>query len=113
VVAYREGIGQLTPCAECIGYVALLDAQYIGRKVWLQRPAQSVEGPFLVGDCGPQDVAGRQALLDRDWVVDVQYEIGVGRWDMHGPLAGVRVYFEPPPIESLHCWEDKPCHGKW
>lgn len=83
VVANRLAWGHIEPCAECIGYVALLDAESIGRRVWLQRPGEPVEGPFLVADCA---AAGhRAALRARGWVVDVDYETAQ-RWQMRGPV---------------------------
>jgi len=93
VVAYRTSIGQIAPCADCVGHVALLDQETIGRQVWLQAPGRPVEGPFLVVDCAaPRD---REYLLSRGWVVDLDWETGQ-RWGMDAPLAGVRVLFEPP-----------------
>jgi len=91
VVANRVRWGQISPCAECVGHVALLDPETIGRRVWLQAPGRPVEGPFLVVDCAaPQD---RDYLLSRGWVVDLDWETGQ-RWGMNAPLAGVRVLFE-------------------
>jgi hypothetical protein len=85
VVSYRQGIGQIQPCAECIGYVALLEPEYIGTQVWLRRPRQAAIGPFLVVDCGPQDPPGKAALKARGWAVDVDPALAA-KWDMHGPV---------------------------
>jgi len=93
VVANRIAWGQITPCAECAGYVALLDPDTIGRRVWLHAPGRAIEGPFLVVDCAkPTD---RAYLLSRGWVVDVDWETGQ-RWGMNAPLPGVRVLFDQP-----------------
>ena len=109
-MAYRESIGQLEPCLACLGFVALADAEHIGKRVWLQAPGREIEGGFLVADCGSR--ADQVARKASGWVVDVDWPTAQ-RWDMHGPIEGVRVYFEPPPIEPWHCWVDKPCDGKW
>jgi hypothetical protein len=83
VLDYRLRMGNVTECEECIGYVALLRAGDIDRRVWMQRPGEVVEGPFWV-----IDVAARHdipSLLERDWVVDIDYETAM-RWGMRGPV---------------------------
>ncbi len=96
LMEYVEGVrrerGQLPECPECVGAVALLRAGDIGRKVWLQPPGSEGVGPFLVIDCAHrEDVV---PLLDRNWVVDVSYEVGQF-WGMDRPLDGVTVYADP------------------
>lgn len=92
VEGYRQTLGQLPECPECVGTVALLRAGDIGRKVWLQAPGGERVGPFLVIDCARrQDV---DPLLARGWVVDVSYELGQA-WAMDRPLAGVTVLEDP------------------
>jgi hypothetical protein len=72
--------------------VALLRAGDIGRKVWLQPPGGEPVGPFQVIDCArSQDV---QPLLDRNWVVDVSFEVGQ-YWGINRPLDGVIVFEDP------------------
>jgi hypothetical protein len=79
-------------CPDCVGTVALLRAGDIGRKVWLQPPGGDPVGPFLVIDCARRtDV---QPLLDRNWVVDVSFEVGQ-YWGMNRPLDGVIVFEDP------------------
>lgn len=69
VLANRINMGHVVACPECIGYVALLRAGDLNRKVWLQWNDGVIEGPFLVVDAAaPQHVAH---LLARNWVVDV------------------------------------------
>jgi hypothetical protein len=96
VANYREQHGQLPPCDDCVGSVALLRAGDIGRKVWLQLPGTDVVyGPFLVVDCArTEDIPD---LLDRDWVVDVSFEVGQA-WGLTGPMDGVIVW--PDPAEA-------------
>lgn len=83
VVANRLAWGHIAPCAECIGYVALNDPDLIGQRVWLRRPGQPAEGPFLVADCG--SLAQRQARSAAGWAVDVDWQTAQ-RWQMRGPV---------------------------
>ena len=92
VLDVRDGYGQMLRCPECVGTVALLRAGDIGRKVWLQPPGGEKIGPFLVIDCARQvDV---WPLVDRNWVVDVSYELGE-LWGMNRPLDSVTVLADP------------------
>ena len=87
---YRNRLawGQIAPCAECVGYVALLDADMIGQRVYLQRDGKPPEGPFLAIDTA---AAGHRAdLLRRGWAVDVDWPTAQ-RWGMRGPIP-VRVW---------------------
>jgi hypothetical protein len=96
VVSYRQGIGQLTPCAECVGYVALLDAADIGRKVWLNLAGTpTYYGPLLVADCAGQ--AQRADLIARGWLVDVDYATWEKLGWPHAPVA-VHLVFVPPNV---------------
>ncbi len=83
VLSYRLALGQVAPCSDCAGYVALMHSGDLNRKVWLQWAGGEVEGPFLV-----IDVAATQHvpwLLARQWVVDVDYATAM-RHAMNGPL---------------------------
>ena len=92
VLDVRDGYGQMLRCPECVGTVALLRAGDIGRKIWLQPPDGEKIGPFLVIDCARQgDI---WPLVDRNWVVDVSYELGE-LWGMNRPLDGVTVLADP------------------
>lgn len=95
VYAYRLKLGQIAPCGECVGYVALLHKGDINRRVWLQWPDGGVEGPFLVIDVA----ASRHVamLLSRGWVVDVDYSTAL-RHGMAGPVP-VTV-LDAAPVES-------------
>lgn len=96
VVAYRAGIGQLAPCPDCLGYVALLEPAHIGARVWLRRPGAAIEGPYLVADCAQR--AHRDRLTRLGWVVDVDWPTAQ-RWGMAGPLTAVQVWFAAPDAE--------------
>lgn len=89
VINRRIGWGHISPDHQAkiasnyyVGYVALLRSGDIDREVWITNPLTGkVEGPFLV-----TDVAARHdipSLLNRGWVVDVDYETGK-RWQMTG-----------------------------
>ncbi len=98
VYAYRLRVGDVRACPECVGMVALLRPEHIGRKVWLEHPNGSIIGPLLVVDCArQQDMAG---LLRRKWVVDVSWELA-RQWRMRGPLADVTVHFTRPRSSDL------------
>jgi hypothetical protein len=73
VYANRLAWGQVEPCGECVGMVALIDAERIGERVWLSFDGGSSHvGPMLVVDCA---TAGhREALLARGWAVDVGWD---------------------------------------
>ena len=92
VLDVRAGHGQMLQCPECVGTVALLRAGDIGRKVWLQPPGGEKVGPFLVIDCARQEDVW--PLVDRNWVVDVSYELGE-LWGMNRPLDDVTVLADP------------------
>lgn len=92
VKGYRTARRQLPDCPECVGTVALLRAGDIGRKVWLQPPGGQRVGPFLVIDCARWEDVG--PLLDRNWVVDVSYEVGQF-WSMDRPMDDVTVLADP------------------
>ena len=92
VLSYRLQLKQVEVCGDCVGYVALLRAGDLNRKVWLQWDDGTVEGPFLV-----IDVAARHhvpSLLARSWVVDVDYPTAMRR-GMNQPIP-VTVLAAPP-----------------
>lgn len=86
----RLAWGHVQPCEECVGMVALLDREHVGKQVYLVRDGGPVEGPFLVVDCSAaQDIARHRRngkVAEVDWPT-------AQRWGMTGPLANVRVVF--------------------
>jgi hypothetical protein len=73
VYANRLAWGQVQPCGECVGMVALLDAERIGERVWLSFDGgASHVGPMLVVDCAT--AAHRADLVRRGWAVDVDWD---------------------------------------
>ena len=79
--------------------VALLDREQIGTQVYLQRPGQQPEGPFLVIDCAQR--AHRALLIKGNWAVDVDWETAK-RWEMRGPVAVmVLSAVEPPKLGDV------------
>ncbi len=96
VYAYRLQNKEVKACPECVGYVALLRAGDLNRKVWLRWADGNIEGPFLV-----IDVAARHhipLLLSRNWVVDVDYQTAL-RHGMNCPVP-VTVLANPPLIAA-------------
>ena len=78
----RLDSGRVEPCPECIGRVAMLRFGDLNRKVWIQLPDQSIEGPFLVVDAADTKHVGM--LLAREWIIDIDYETA-RRWRMFNP----------------------------
>ena len=64
---------QVEPCAECVGMVALLDAEHIGERVWLSFDGGVTQhGPMLVVDCAA--AADRERLRAKQWAVDMDWD---------------------------------------
>lgn len=82
VYANRLHWGQVQPCPECVGMVALLDCERIGSKVWL-RHNEEVVGPYLVVDCAAK--RDLSTIRKRQIVAEVSYEQGLA-WHMAGPI---------------------------
>ncbi len=85
--------GHVEACPECIGMVALLEREHLGRRVWLQRPGRPAEGPFLVVDCAA--AKNRPHLQARGLVAEVDWPTS-RRWRMAGPIDAVTIYFANP-----------------
>jgi hypothetical protein len=83
VYSYRLQLGQVVPCGECVGYVALLRKGDLGRHVYLRWADGTVEGPFLVIDVAARHHIG--LLLARGWAVDLDYQTAM-RHSMAGPV---------------------------
>lgn len=101
VYEYRIRLGQVPVCdpPKCIGYVATLRPGDLGRTLWLQRPGQAVEGPFLVVDYAAGEDFDR--LRARGLVVEVDYETAQ-RWGIQRPLQDVLVLPESPYTQRLN-----------
>jgi hypothetical protein len=72
---YRNRLawGQVAPCAECVGMVALLEPERIGERVWLSFDGGVTQiGPLLVVDCAAAQ--HRADLERRGWAVDVDWQ---------------------------------------
>ncbi|OQA45290.1 MAG: hypothetical protein BWY52_01353 [Chloroflexi bacterium ADurb.Bin325] len=102
---WRLWKGHVPECPECVDAVALLEPQYIGRKVWLRHPDGEVVGPLMVVDCA--EAKHRPNLRKRGWVADISYELAM-QWRMAGPLKGVTVLFRPPIGPAVPGWSDTP-----
>ena len=99
VVQNRVRWGQVDLSVEHDGYVALLDAEHIGRTVYLEMPDGTVSGPHLVADCAQEKHRG--SLIERGWAVDLSYELAMELGVTNGPLPGVRV------------WDSRPGQVRW
>lgn len=96
VYANRLAFGHVKPCPTCIGLVAVLDRQYVGKLAYLTRPGHAEEGPFLIADCAAAKDLVR--LQKRGLVAEVDWATAQ-RWNMQAPLYGVtvRIVARPPP----------------
>lgn len=95
VLAYRHQLRQIENCEDCIGYVALLRAGDINRKVWLQVSEDTVEGPFLVTDVAARHDIPR--LLRIGWGIDVDWETAK-RWNLRMPMVTIH---DAPPVNMI------------
>lgn len=75
---------------DVIGFVALLDAQHISKRVWIRWPDGTLDGSYLVADCA--NATDRAALIERGWAIDVD-RATARLHDMHGPIM-VTVFLE-------------------
>jgi hypothetical protein len=73
-----------------IGYVALQDKRYLGKRIFLEFPGGYFEGPFLVADCGKE--SDQEHLNEIDFSVDLSYELAVRYGVVKKPLWGVKVW---------------------
>jgi len=64
-------------CSECLGYVAMLWSSDIGRRVCVDI-GDRVMGPYLIVDSAAKKDQNR--LIDRGWVIDVQYSVWFDSW---------------------------------
>jgi len=100
--AYREGImdkvvqnrvewGQIDTSLPHIGYVALADKKYLGKRVLLELPSGEKVGPLLVADCGREQ--DQQHLKDIGFAIDLSYELAMKYIKTaEKPLPGVKVW---------------------
>lgn len=72
-----------------IGGVAMMSCADVGQSVWLHRPGNTWEGPFLVVDCAQGDDIYAIVQYRRE-VVEVGWQTKE-RWGIDQPLDGVEV----------------------
>ncbi len=87
----RLAWGHVAPCPECIGMAAVIEAEHLGDKVWIEGP-DGYEGPFLVVDCA--NAAHLEKLKERRLVAEVDWQTAQ-RWQMKGPIEGRVLWLEP------------------
>ncbi len=101
---YREGLMQkvvenrlrwrhvtAAQVAAAAGFVAVADAGYLGRTVYVEWPDGTMTGPYLVADCGAEQDQGHLQRIG--FAVDLSWELAqlyLERMDM--PRRGVRVW---------------------
>jgi hypothetical protein len=96
VADYNIGRGKLQPCAQCIGYVALMDADQMGRLVYIEWPDGSVDGPYLVADTAEEK--HRANLIARGRAAEYDFHTAERKRHL-GALAGpipVSVWYRLP-----------------
>jgi len=71
VYGNRLAMGHVKPCRECAGFVALIDCDDLGRKVWLKHDGRVI-GPLLAVDCAAR--ADLPTIRERRIVAEFSYE---------------------------------------
>lgn len=84
VLSFRLQAGHVTQCGNCVGYAALLSAEDLNRKVWIEWGDGAIEGPFLVIDAAAKHHV--TSLMQRNWVIDIDYATAM-RHGMNQPVA--------------------------
>ena len=86
---------QYAPCAECIGYVSLMEPKYLDMRVWLSNGKETL-GPFHVIDCA--NAKHLRARLAKGDVAELDTWLAK-RWGAyHYGRIRVTVYFQPPEV---------------
>lgn len=104
VYANRLAFGHVEPCPQCIGLIAVLDRQHVGKLAYVTRPGLPEEGPFLVADCAAAKDLVR--LHARGLVAEVDWQTAQ-RWGMRAPLYDVTVRIvdrEIAPVLPVAPW---------
>lgn len=107
VLENRLRAGAVVECAECVGYVAMLRAGDLNRRIWIQVDGGVIEGPFHVIDVA--DVKHVAMLLGKNWVVDVDHATAL-RWGMRGPKT-VTLMNRPPDTARTRHADNLPAPG--
>jgi hypothetical protein len=84
----RLAWGHVKPCADCTGYLAVLDRKYLGRQAYVQTGA-TVLGPLLIVDVAADK--DRERLRRRGLVAEIDHANAM-RLGMAGPRANVTVW---------------------
>jgi len=98
VVSNRACYGQLDAAAACLGYVALLDCQHLGRQVWVGSQGR-IGGPYLVADCAARQ--HRERLARKGWALDLSWELAL-EWNVIDDVGrGFTVWDADPRVVPL------------
>ncbi len=82
VARYREQVGDVSPCPDCIGDIAMMRAGDVGRKVYLVYQGH-IQGPFRVVDCSTERDFWPNILSGH--IVEVPHWLAM-QWGMTGPV---------------------------
>ena len=94
VVKNRVQFGHIDGSLDVRGYVALLDAEHIGRLVWIESPDGKIIGPVMVADCAAQHDYDR--LVKKGFAVDLSYELAQELGVVDAPVRGFLVWSKKP-----------------
>jgi len=75
----RYGNVEPNACPECLGYVALLWPDDLGRTVCVEVNGETF-GPYLVADAASG--RDRPGLIADGWVLDAQYTVWFDQWNL-------------------------------
>ena len=89
VYSYRLGAREVEPCGECVGMIAVVDAEHIGKHAYITLPDQEPMGPFLIIDCARKQDAER--LKSAGLIAEVSRERAY-LWDMQRPIYGAQLF---------------------
>ena len=85
----RLAWGHVEPCARCVGQIALLDAEHLGKHAYLTIDG-ATSGPYLVVDVAADK--DRERLRARGLVAEVDHATATRLGMLGGPLYGVTVF---------------------
>lgn len=94
VVANRIDYGQIDINVPNVGYVALLDCEWLGKTVWLEDTDGKVTGPYLVADCS--NGRDRERLKAMGFAVDLSWEVAKTLGVVDRPVGGFVVWDRNP-----------------
>lgn len=97
VVRNRLAYGQVEPCPECVGFIAVRDCEHLGDHAYLRVPGRDTIGPLLIVDCAAQQ--HRAGMTKRGRIAEVEPWLAreLGMWHV-GPLYDADLYILDPHL---------------